>query len=83
MTIYFFHLCNGVDVLLDPDGRELEPGDVASAAMTEARAIVAADARSGHIDLDQRIDVEDGLGKLVHRLLFEDAIHIQLSHPAA
>jgi hypothetical protein len=83
MSIYFFHLCNGVDVLLDPDGRELEPNDVAAAAMTEARAIVAADARSGHIDLDQRIDVEDGLGKLVHRLLFEDAIKIQLARPAA
>jgi hypothetical protein len=82
MSIYFFHLCNGVDVLLDPDGRELEAGAVASAAMSEARAIVSADARSGHIDLDQRIDVEDGLGKLVHRLLFEDAVQIQRPLPA-
>ena len=81
MSIYFFHLCNGTDVLLDPDGRELEAGQVASAAMSEARAIVAADARGGHIDLDQRIDVEDSLGTLIHRLQFQDAVKIQLSHP--
>jgi hypothetical protein len=80
MTIYFFHLCNGADVLLDPDGRQLEPGDVAAAAMSEARAILSADARSGHIDLDQRIEVEDSLGVTVHRLLFEDAIEIRLTH---
>lgn len=80
MTIYFFHLCNGADVLLDPDGRELEVGDVATAAMAEARAIVSADARAGHINLNQRIDVEDAAGVLIHRLAFADAVQIQLSH---
>jgi len=76
MATYYFHLCDGTDVLLDPDGREIESGSLSAAALNEARAIIAADARSGHIFLDQMIEVHDASGKVVHRVAFEDAVHV-------
>jgi len=76
MAVYFFHLRNSVHVLLDPDGREIDDAGVAAAALAEARAIVAADARSGSIDLNQKIEVEDSGGEVVHRIEFEDAVQV-------
>lgn len=76
MAIYYFHLCDGADMLLDPEGRELDPGSVAAAALAEARAIIAADAQGGHIRLDQQIEVRDAAGETVHRLSFEDAVTV-------
>lgn len=76
MATYYFHLCDGTNVLLDPDGRDLDTHAVASAALTEARAIVAADARSGHVFLDQTIEVHDHAGNIVHRISFEDAVTV-------
>jgi hypothetical protein len=76
MATYYFHLCDGTDVLLDPDGRELDGRSVPAAALTEARAIIAADAQGGHIRLDQRIEVLDSAGATIHRLSFEDAVSV-------
>jgi hypothetical protein len=76
MATYYFHLCDGIDVLLDPEGRELESGAIASAALSEARAIIAADARGGHIYLNQKIEVHDAGGNIVHRIGFEDAVKV-------
>jgi hypothetical protein len=76
MALYFFHLRNGVDVLLDPDGRSLAMVGIADAALSEARAIIAADARGGQIDLNQSIEVQDSRGDVVHRIPFEDAVKI-------
>ena len=77
MTLYFFHLSDGVDILLDPEGRELDSmAAIAAAALADARSIIGDDAFRGRIDLDPRIDVEDRDGKLVHRLEFEDAVEI-------
>jgi len=77
MKIYYFHLRDGADVLLDPDGRMLiDMPAVLAAALLEARAIIGADARGGKIALDQRIDVEDALGVIVHSLPFEKAVQI-------
>jgi hypothetical protein len=76
MATYYFHLCDGTGMLLDPDGRDLDTHAVASAALTEARAIVAADARSGHVYLDQTIEVHDRAGNIVHRVSFEDAVTV-------
>lgn len=77
MPTYYFHLRDGEDVLLDPDGRELASSDkIPDIAMWEARSIISSDALSGRIELDQRIDVEDSAGVLIHRLPFCDAIEI-------
>ena len=77
MPLYYFHLRDGDDILLDPDGRELEgPGAIALCALIEARALLGEEVRSGRIRLDQRIDVEDVDGAVVHSLPFTEAIEI-------
>ena len=77
MPLYYFHLRDGVDVLLDPEGQELDgEAAIAAAALREARSLISADALAGHIRLDQRIDVEDGQQRIVHRLEFTEAIRI-------
>ena len=74
MGRYYFHLCDGTDVLLDPDGRDLEEGSISTAALAEARAMIAADVLEGNVRLDQQIEVRDASGTIVHRLPFEDAV---------
>jgi hypothetical protein len=75
MATYYFHLRDGEDVLLDPDGRELpDITAVVARALAEARAIIAADAVEGAIRLDHRIDVQDHRGAIVHSLQFADAV---------
>jgi hypothetical protein len=77
---YYFHLRDGVDVLLDLEGRELRGmRAIVAAALREARAIISQDALVGRIMLDQRIDVEDGDGQLIYRQEFADAVKV---HPA-
>lgn len=77
MPRYYFHLRDGADVLLDPEGREFDGLDaIAHATLAEARAILCADIRQGAIRLDQMIDVEDGRGRVVHSLSFLDAVTI-------
>jgi hypothetical protein len=77
VAIYFFHLRDGTDVLLDPDGHDVADAPAVRAkALKEARALISAEALEGRIDLTQRIDVEDAAGALVHRLGFADAVAI-------
>lgn len=74
---YFFHLCDGQDVLLDPDGREVNDASLLAAlALREARSIISHDALTGSIKLDQSIEVRDESDEVVHRLPFRDAITI-------
>jgi hypothetical protein len=77
---YYFHLRDGTDVLLDPDGRLLPSlAAVAGAALFEARAIISADAKAGKISLAQSIDVENQSGEVVHTIAFADAVKIRTS----
>jgi hypothetical protein len=70
-------LRDGSDLLLDPEGRYLDGlAAVASEALREARALVSAEALGGSIKFDQRIDVEDERGAMVHRLDFANAVKI-------
>jgi len=74
---YYFHLCDGRDTLIDPDGREI--GDAATLgdiAIKEARAMISQDALSGKIFLDQFIEVRDEDGKLIHKMGFRDAVSV-------
>jgi hypothetical protein len=74
---YYFHLRNGSDVLLDPEGQLLaDLKAVIASALREARALIGADAIHGKIELGPRIDVEDEHGVIVHSLQFEDAVQI-------
>ena len=77
MSLYFFHLRDGIDILLDPEGRQLDgPDEIPSAVLKEARSIIAHDAMNGRIVLKQHIDVEDESGNILHTLHFADAVEI-------
>ena len=77
MSLYYFHLRDGVDILLDPEGRQVDtPSGIAEAALREARAIISEDAKKGCIDLGVRIEVEDEFRNVVHSLSFGDAVMI-------
>jgi hypothetical protein len=77
MALYYFHLRDGSDVLLDPEGAELDGLDAARAqALRSARAILAAEVMEGRVPLHMRIDVEDIGGAIVHRLPFSEAVAI-------
>lgn len=74
---YYFHLCDGRDALIDPDGREIgDASTLKSAALREARAIISQEALGGEINLDQFIEVRDTDGKLILKLEFRDAVLI-------
>lgn len=77
MALYFFHLCDGRDSLIDPDGQEVsDPALIADVALKEARAMISQDALGGKIRLDQSIEVRDDSGKLIHQLAFRDAVSL-------
>ena len=77
MALYFFHLCDGGDALIDPDGRDIDDeAKVPDAALREARAIISQDALGGRIMLHQFIEVRNEAGKLIHTLAFRDAVTI-------
>lgn len=76
MALYFFHLTDGHQTLIDPDGRDVDPAQIHALALEEARAIIAQDVLGGRIQLNQFIEVRDEHGKLVHQLNFRDAVTI-------
>jgi hypothetical protein len=81
MAHYFFHLRDGVDVLLDEEGRDLiDIGAIKQAALTEVRFMISSDALEGVIRLDQRLDVEGTNGSIVYTLAFTDAVKIVAPH---
>jgi hypothetical protein len=79
MPKYFFHLRDGQDDLLDPEGTVLLGiAEAQECALQHARSIIADDALGGVINLDQRIDVEDEKGTLLHSKPLVDAVSIKL-----
>ena len=77
MALYYFHLTDGHEALIDAEGREVaDPADLHNLALQEARAMIAQDALGGRIVLDQYIEIRDAAGKLVHQLPFREAVTI-------
>ncbi len=77
MALYFFHLCDGRDSIIDPEGREIaNPAMIPGSALRDARSIISHEALLGMIDLGCAIEVRDEAGKLVHELQFRDAVTI-------
>lgn len=77
MTLYYFHLSDGHQALIDPDGREIpDPGLISELALREARGMISQDAMIGRINLNQYLEVRDSEGKLIHQLAFRDAVSI-------
>ena len=77
VALYYFHLSDGHQALIDPEGREVADFSMISdLALKEARAMISQDALGGRIMLNQYIEVRDESGKLVHQLSFRDAVKI-------
>lgn len=76
MPLYFFHRRDTNDVLLDPEGVQMAPGEVPSKALWQARDCMAGDVKSGRLDLRYHIDVHDEGGQEVHSIAFADAVDI-------
>jgi hypothetical protein len=77
LALYFFHLCDGHDTLIDPDGREVvDVATLSDIAIKEARAMISQDALGGRITLNQFIEVRDEAGKLIQQTAFRDAVSI-------
>jgi hypothetical protein len=77
LALYYFHLCDGHDTLIDPDGREItDLSAIGEIALKEARAMISHDALGGRISLHQFIEVRNESGKLIHQTAFRDAISI-------
>ena len=77
MVRYFFHLRDGADVALDPEGIELASLEAArKKAFEAARDTLSRDIKTGRIALDLRIDVETGDGALLHSQPFRDAYEV-------
>jgi hypothetical protein len=77
VALYFFHLRDGQEAVLDPEGRQVADfSSINDLALNEARAVISEDALGGRIILDQFIEVRDDAGKLVHQLSFHDAVTI-------
>lgn len=77
MARYFFHLCDGHEVIIDPEGKTIDdPAPVGDNALREARAMISQDALAGRINLSQYIEVRDEAGKLIHQLSFREAVTI-------
>jgi len=77
VTLYYFHLIDGHQTLIDPEGRNVvDPAQLGVIALGEARAMIAQDVLGGRIPLNQFIEVRDENGKLIHQLSFRDAVTI-------
>ena len=76
MARYYFHLHGDTGVLRDAEGSELSIDAAIDRTTYEVRALIAAEALEGRIDLRQRLDVEDVNGVIFHSLTFADAVQI-------
>jgi len=77
VALYFMHLRDGSDEMLDPEGKEFANLDeLRTAVLFNARDLMAADLRKGVLDFRFRIDAEDEQGTVVYTLPFASALHI-------
>ena len=74
MARYYFHLRDGSDQLLDPDGIELQDQRaIEAAALRAARDTLSHELRAGRLDLRYRIDVEMADGMIIHTIDLAEA----------
>lgn len=74
MLRYYLHVRDGVDEMLDPDGSDLPNLDAArTSALAGSRDLLAADMKTGVLDLCYRMDIENEAGEIIDTVHFADA----------
>jgi hypothetical protein len=76
MPLYFMHLRDISDEVLDPDGVRMPEEAIARAALLAARDCMAHDVQARRLDFKYRIDVHNEDGELVHTRHFSNAVEI-------
>ena len=77
MARYFFHLRDGSDILLDPEGIELADIEaVRKKALEAARDTLSHDMKDGLLNLKYRIEVENAEGSVVYSLPLSEAFQV-------
>jgi hypothetical protein len=76
MSRLYFHLHDGVSLLLDGEGSELTLAEAIGRAVNEVRSLIAHEALEGRINLDQHLDLEDFKGTVLHTVWFSHAVEI-------
>ena len=77
MARYFLHLRDGVDEILDPEGKEFGTiDDLRHHVLATARDLMTGDIRKGVLDLRFRIDAENEAGQVIYTLPFTGALSI-------
>jgi hypothetical protein len=75
MALYFLHLRDGTDEVLDSDGTEFANMEILrNVVMRNARDTIAGDVQNGVIDFRFRIDAENEAGQVVYSLPFKHAV---------
>ena len=78
LACFYFHLVDGEDRIIDPEGRDVADASLLPAlALYEARSIMSHDILVGRLRLDQSIQVRDSDGEVVHELAFRDAVRMR------
>lgn len=77
MPLFYLHLRDGCDELLDAEGQDFPDMDgLRRAVMVTVRDIMSADVRDGVIDFRFRLDAENENGSVVYSLPFQHAVSI-------
>jgi hypothetical protein len=77
MPLFYLHIRHGTDVIRDPEGCEYPSLAAAELeAIRGARCLMSSDVKDGHLQMDQSIEVHDGLGQLLSSVPFQDALRI-------
>ncbi len=77
MPLYFMHLRDGSEEIIDPEGTEhASLGALRTAVLASVRDLISGDVKRGVIDFRFRIDAEDEGGDIVYSLPFQHALNI-------
>jgi len=77
MPRYYFHLYNGTGLTSDEEGQEFADDKAAEqAAVAGARSVLADEVRNGQLDLDGRVEVTNGDGKVITVVQFGDVVRV-------
>lgn len=78
MARFFLHLYNSIGYVPDEEGQDLRDlEDARGIAVDSIRDMIAAEARTGKIDLQGRIEIREEAGRVLDTVQFTEAVVVQ------